>query len=111
MWDDEQFERILFYRNAKEHSNKIYILQLREGEHEDEWIVRALWGPRNAWTPNQKQTKIRCGRLAAEKEFHRVLGEKLRKGYRAGGIEFVPSGWSHYCLTKRTNTSILRGVK
>jgi predicted DNA-binding WGR domain protein len=109
MWDDEPMERILFYRNAKENSDKIYILQLCETAKEDEWIVKAMWGPRNAWSPNQKQTKIRCGRLAAEKEFNQVLGEKLRKGYQAGSIEFVPSGWLHYCLTKRPVRSTLKG--
>jgi len=99
MWEEEEIERILFYRNPKENSDKIYLVQIVQGEHEDQWIVKAHWGKRTNG-PGANQEKAVCGRLAAEKEFNKLLEAKIKKGYSIGSIELVPRVWQRYCLTK-----------
>ena len=84
-------ERALFYRAGT--SDKVYLIQMWEDIVERRWIVRAYWGPRRLWTPNDNQTKKMTGRLDAEKEFNKLIISKVNKGYKIGNRKDLPGGY------------------
>jgi len=91
---DEPEERALFYKSISQNSDKVYLLQMVESFNKPgTWVIYSCWGPRKHSGWNQKQVKIKAGRLAAEKEFGRLLSLKLRKGYEVGPRHCLPLGY------------------
>jgi predicted DNA-binding WGR domain protein len=103
MFFDEPEERALYYKNDKENSDKVYLLQIVESVKDPgKWIVLGLWGPRDSWGPNQRQVKSAYGRLVAEKIFNKMLESKLKKGYEIGPRHLLGRGYPS--LTKSSIT-------
>lgn len=94
MFFDEPDERVLHFKQGG--SNKVYLIQMLEHENfrgQHEWVVKCWWGRQDSWSPQDRQEKVAAGRLAAEKEFQRILRMKMNKGYKLATRDVLPGGY------------------
>lgn len=90
LFDNEDAK--LHWYDPQINKNRVYHVILIENPDRPEQVaVVASWGRANNGRPNQRQVKICCGRLHAERTFYEWVHKKTKKGY----VERTVQGFSY----------------